>query len=121
MLRTFFEGLPGELFESARLDGANEFGVLRRIVLPLSAPILGTLAIMNVTSTWNAVIWPSVTISSNRYKTIVFGLWGFQGQYYTSWGPLNAAYAITPFPLDSCFASRGKLFIQGLTSGALKV
>jgi ABC-type glycerol-3-phosphate transport system permease component len=121
LLRTFFEGLPGELFESARLDGANELGVLRKIVLPLSAPILGTLAIMNVTSTWNEVIWPSVTISSDKYKTIVFGLWGFQGQYYTSWGPLNAAYTISAIPLLIMFAFTSKLFIQGLTSGALKV
>ena len=121
LLRSFFEGLPGELFESARLDGASELQVLARIALPLSAPILGTLAIMNVTSTWNAVIWPSVTVSSDQYKTIVFGLWGFQGMYYQSWGPLNAAYVLSSIPLLILFAFTSRLFIQGLTSGALKV
>jgi ABC-type glycerol-3-phosphate transport system permease component len=121
LLRAFFEGLPGELFESARLDGAGELQVMARIAAPLSAPILGTLAILNVTSTWNAVIWPSITVSSEKLKTIVFGLWGFQGMYYTSWGPLNAAYVLSSIPLLILFAFTSRLFIQGLTSGALKV
>ncbi len=121
LLRTFFEGLPHELFESARLDGANELGVMRNIAIPLSMPILGTLMIMNVTSTWNDVLWPSVTLSNNKIKTIVFGLWGFQSQYYTSWGPLNAAYTISALPLLVLFIFTSRLFIQGLTSGALKV
>ncbi len=121
LLRTFFEGLPHELFESARLDGAGEAEVLRRIAVPLSAPIMGTLAILNVTGSWNAVIWPSVTVSSDKYKTIVFGLWGFQGQYHQSWGPLNAAYVISSVPLLILFSFTSRLFIQGLTSGALKV
>jgi raffinose/stachyose/melibiose transport system permease protein len=120
LLRSFFEGLPTELFESARLDGAGELKILQRIALPLSAPVLGTLAIMNITSTWNAVIWPSVTVSSEKYKTIVFGLWGFQGMYYQSWGPLNAAYVVSSIPLLILFAFTSRLFIQGLTSGALK-
>jgi len=121
LLRTFFEGIPGELFESARLDGASEFMVLRHVAMPLALPILGTLAIMNVLGTWNSVIWPSITVSSDSYKTIVFGLWGFQGQYYQSWGPLNAAYALSSIPLLIMFAFTSRLFIQGLTSGALKV
>ena len=121
LLRAFFEGLPGELFESARLDGASELQVMTRIAAPLSAPILGTLAILNVTGTWNAVIWPSITVSSEQFKTIVFGLWGFQGMYHTSWGPLNAAYVLSSIPLLILFSFTSRLFIQGLTSGALKV
>ena len=121
LLRTFFEGLPNELFESARLDGANELGVMRNIAIPLSMPIMGTLIILNVVGTWNDVLWPSVTISNNKLKTIVFGLWGFQSQYYTSWGPLNAAYTISAIPLLILFIFTSRLFIQGLTSGALKV
>ncbi|MHB9034207.1 MAG: carbohydrate ABC transporter permease [Anaerolineae bacterium] len=121
LLRTFFEGLPHELFESARLDGANELGVMRNIAIPLSMPIIGTLMIMQVTGTWNDVLWPSVTISSNKLKTIVFGLWSFQSQYYSSWGPLNAAYAISALPLLVMFIFTSRLFVQGLTSGALKV
>ena len=121
LLRTFFEGLPHELFESARLDGANELGVMRNIAIPLSMPILGTLMIMQVTGTWNDVLWPSVTISNSKLKTIVFGLWGFQSQYYSSWGPLNAAYAISALPLLVMFIFTSRLFVQGLTSGALKV
>ena len=121
LLRAFFEGLPGELFESARLDGASELQVMTRIAAPLSAPILGTLAILSVTGTWNSVIWPSITVSSEQFKTIVFGLWGFQGMYYTSWGPLNAAYVLSSIPLLILFSFTSRLFIQGLTSGALKV
>jgi raffinose/stachyose/melibiose transport system permease protein len=121
LLRTFFEGLPHELFESARLDGANEVAVMRNIAIPLSMPIMGVLIILNVNGTWNDVLWPSVTISNNALKTIVFGLWGFQSQYYTSWGPLNAAYTISAIPLLILFIFTSRLFIQGLTSGALKV
>ncbi|NLV73247.1 MAG: carbohydrate ABC transporter permease [Chloroflexi bacterium] len=121
LLRTFFEGLPHELFESARLDGANELSVMRNIAIPLSMPIIGTLMIMNVTGTWNDVLWPSVTISNVKLKTIVFGLWSFQSQYYSSWGPLNAAYTISAIPLIIMFAFTSRLFVQGLTSGALKV
>lgn len=121
LLRTFFEGIPHELFESARLDGANELGVMRNIALPLSMPIIGTLAILNVTGHWNDVLWPSVTISNVKLKTIVFGLWSFQSQYYSSWGPLNAAYTISAIPLLIMFIFTSRLFVAGLTSGALKV
>lgn len=70
LLRTFFEGLPDESFESARLDGASEVQILRSIALPLSAPVFGVLAIMSIISTWNAVIWPSVTVSSDNFKRL---------------------------------------------------
>lgn len=121
VLRTFFAGLPEELFESARIDGAGEFTILRKITAPLSKPILGTLALLQVYGIWNDLVWPLTVITDPKLKTVMVGLLTFTDQFRTEFGPLYAGYVIASIPLIVLFAFTSGLFIQGLTSGAIKI
>ncbi len=86
LLRQFFQSLPEELSDAARMDGCGEFGIFRRIVLPLSKPALATLSIFTFQGYWNDFIWPLVTISDDKYKTIQLGLIVFRQRFATEWG-----------------------------------
>lgn len=121
LLRSFFASLPEELFEAARVDGANDLTMLLRLVLPLSWSILATLAIFQILATWNDLIWPAVVIDDDALKTVVTGIWSFSQQYSTDYGPLMAGYALASLPLLLLFAVASRYFVAGLTSGALKV
>lgn len=121
ILRSFFASLPEEFFEAARIDGASEIQCFVKILLPLSKPILITIAIMNLINTWNNYIWPLVTLSDDKLWTIPLGLFAFQGRYATLWGPLFAGYLIASIPLIVLFFFTMRYFIAGLSSGALKM
>lgn len=122
IMRAFFAGLPEELFEAARIDGAGELGAFWRIALPLTTPVLGTVAIMQVLATWNDYVWPFVVTSqSPNLRTLVVGLVAFQQRHYTDWGPLMAGYTLAALPLVILFFFTVRYFVEGLTAGALKV
>lgn len=121
VLRTFYEHMPEEVFEAARIDGASELAVFFRIAVPLSKPILGVVAVLNVLATWNNYAWPLVVIQSDNLLPLVNGLSSFRNAYYTLWGPLMAGYVIGSIPLIILFAFTSKLFVEGLSSGALKL
>jgi len=122
IMRTFFAGLPQELFDAARIDGAGELATFWRVALPLTKPVLGVVAIMQVLYVWNDYIWPFVvTGQDTSLSTLVVGLVQFQGQHLTEWGPLMAAYTIAATPLLVLFAFTARLFVAGLTAGALKL
>ena len=121
ILRQFFQALPEELFESARIDGASELRAFWSIAIPLSKSILGVVGIMHILSTWNDLIWPLVVITTQSKFTLTVGLWTFRGEYWNNWGPLFAGYVIASVPLLILFAFTSKLFVEGLASGALKL
>jgi len=121
VLRSFFEGLPEELFEAARIDGASELQNFTKIALPMSSSIIGVIAIMNVTGTWNDLIWPTITVSTKKLMTITVGLYAFRNEMYTQWGSLMAGYTIASIPMIILFAFTSNLFVEGLASGALKM
>lgn len=121
ILRTFYAQMPKDLFEAARLDGAGELAIFARIAVPLSKSILGVVAIFNILGTWNDFLWPLVTISSQDAYPLVLGLYRFQSQYYTVWGPLMAGYVIGTIPLIILFAFTSSLFVQGLAAGGIKL
>ncbi len=120
VMRSFLAALPEELFEAARIDGASEFHIFTRLALPLCKPILGTIAIMNLISTWNDYVWPLIVLSDDSKKTLSIGLAFFQGAYNTTYGPLMAGYVIASLPLLVLFLLTLRHFMQGLMSGALK-
>ena len=122
VMRSFFASLPEELFESARIDGANTFQLYSGICIPLSKPILVTIAIMNILGTWNDYIWPLVTIPDGRRWTISVGIVSFGSSYIgtESWGPMYAGYVLASLPLIILFMFTMRYFIAGLTSGAIK-
>jgi len=121
ILRTFYAAMPKDLFEAARIDGAGELSIYARIAVPLSKSILGVVAIFNILGTWNDFLWPLVTISSEESYPLVLGLFRFQSQYYTVWGPLMAGYVIGTIPLIVLFAFTSSLFVQGLAAGGIKL
>jgi ABC-type glycerol-3-phosphate transport system permease component len=121
IMRSFFAGLPEELFEAARIDGAGEMGAFWHIALPLTKPVLGTIAIIQVLYTWNDYVWPFVVTSQTpSIRTLVVGLVAFQQRHYTDWGPLMAGYTLAALPLVILFFFTVRYFVQGLTAGALK-
>ena len=120
LLRAFFAGLPEELFESLGIDGASEWTILLRLVLPLSKPILGTIAVLNFHSSWNDYIWPLITINDQKLKPIVTGIMSFSNSYSTDYGPMMAGYVLASVPLMLVIGFSMRYFVQGLTGGAIK-
>ncbi len=122
VLRSFIASQPEEIFESARIDGAGEFTIYQRIALPMAKPILGTLAILALLSTWNDYIWPSVTLRNPELWTISLKLVSFSSQWASlqQYGPMFAGYVLASIPLLILFMFTMRLFIEGLASGAIK-
>lgn len=122
VLRSFFASIPEEIFEAARLDGASEFRAFLQIAVPLSYPILGTVAIFQTLNVWNDYVWPLVILSNPDQWTISLSLVAFSNQYLVNqqFGPTFAGYVISALPLVVLFAFTMRLFIRGLASGAIK-
>ncbi len=123
LLRSFYESLPESIFESARIDGAKEFTVFVKICVPMSLPIMGTLAIMQIINIWNEYMWPIITIQSDELLTISAGL--IQRFASVSGAPnypvTFAAYLLSSVPLIILFTTANKYYIEGLTSSGLKL
>jgi ABC-type glycerol-3-phosphate transport system permease component len=121
LCRTYFATLPQELFDAAKVDGASELEQYFRIALPLSWPILVTLAIMHLVGSYNDFIWPLLTISDQNLQVVTVGLTQFRDEFGTvTWGPRMAAYAVSSLPLVILFAFGMRYYVRGLTSGAVK-
>lgn len=121
LCRTFFATLPQELFESGRIDGANELQLYWQVAVPLSWPIIVTVAIMHLVGTYNDFIWPLLTISSSSMQVVSVGLTEFTSQFgITDWGPQMAAYTVATMPLIILFMFGMRYYIEGITSGAIK-
>ncbi len=120
LCRTFFAGLPEELFEAMRLDGAGDLHIYRHLALPLSLPTLATVAIMTTLGVYNDYIWPLVTISDSSLQTFTVGVTRFSGEFNLDYGPTLAGYVIGSLPLIILFAFGMRAFVQGVTAGALK-
>ena len=120
VLANFFETLPKELEEAARLDGASEFRIYWGVMLPLVRPALATVAIFNFIPWWNDFFFPLIFIRAERYKTLPLGLFSFFGEHQNDWALLFAGLTITALPLLLLYLLASKQIIKGLTSGALK-
>jgi len=101
VLRAFFEGLPEEMFEAARLDGAGHFDLYVRITLPLSGSILSVIAILNIIGTWNDYVWPLIVLSNESMRTIAVGLTFLRDTKQPDPGVEMASYVIASIPMFS--------------------
>jgi ABC-type glycerol-3-phosphate transport system permease component len=122
-MKGFFDGLPQELFESARLDGAGHFAQYWHIVLPLSKQILAVVVIVNILGTWNNFLWPQVANSDSSYSVVSTGLYLMANTQASAFGDkstMYAAYVISAIPLLILFVYATKPFMTGVTSGAFK-
>ncbi len=115
LLRQFFMGIPRELDEAARIEGANHFQILTRIILPLSKPALTTVAIFAFVGNWNNLLGPLIYLRSTDQFTLALGLNLFNGQYVTNYNQLMAVSIITILPMLVTFFIAQKYFIRGVT------
>ena len=120
VLRNFFSSIPNAIRESAVIDGANEFQVLTRIILPVSMPALAVLATLQFTWIWNDFLWPIIFTQSDRWRTIMVGLISLKGQYSVVYGVQGAMALIASIPTLIIFIFFQRYFIRGLTMGAVK-
>ncbi|MCU6709939.1 carbohydrate ABC transporter permease [Paenibacillus sp. J5C_2022] len=121
VLRSFFSSLSEEMFEAARMDGAGEIRVLVSLVVPLSKPIIGTLAVLNVLSTWNEFVLPIMVLNKIELQPIPVGLLSIGTKFANDYGSLFAGYVIASLPLLILFALASKQFVEGLASGSVKL
>jgi len=121
VFHSFFKGLPEDLFESARLDGAGHLRLYWNIVLPLSKPVFSVVIIMNVLGTWNNFLWPFITNTDGSHHVISSGLFALATSAHAqNFSTMFAAYAISSIPLLILFVYATRPFIRGMTSGAFK-
>ncbi|ADV66110.1 carbohydrate ABC transporter permease [Deinococcus maricopensis] len=120
MLRQFFLGLPKELEEAARLDGANSFQVLWKIILPLSIPALVTLAVFSFMGSWNNFIWPLYVVTDIDKLTLPVGVTTFSQRYVTEYGKLMASTAIASIPVLVAYLFAQRYLIAGLSTTGMK-
>lgn len=116
----FLRTLPRELEESARMDGASEFRIMRSIMLPLARPALVIVAIQNAVPIWNDFFFPLVLITSDNLKTLPQGLTVFVGEFTTDWGVLFTGLTLAALPITLLYIVLSKQFISGITQGAVK-
>ncbi len=120
LFRGYFESLPGELRDAARIDGCNEWNIYWRIYLPLSLPAMATVGILNFISTWNAYIFPSVVLNNPDWFTLPLQLRFLDLQTVTQWNVRMAGSLITVMPTIAAFLLLQRYFIRGLTAAAIK-
>lgn len=121
ILRSFIEGIPHELFESARIDGAKHRQIFTHIAFPLTKATIFSLALMAFLNSWNDFLWPLLTLSANdSMKTITLGLYSFRDIQQIQYGPMFAGFVLASLPLIILFSTNMKYFISGITSGAVK-
>jgi multiple sugar transport system permease protein len=120
LMKGFFDGMPREIEEAARVDGYSRLGILVRVVVPLSAPGLITTAVFVFMNTWNNLLYPLTLVDSNSRQTLPPGLMqSFAGTFKTDWGGMMAASLITSIPLVIAFFLVQRSMVRGLTAGAL--
>lgn len=115
LLRQYYRGIPIDLDEAARMDGASSLRIWSQIIVPLSGPVLATLAIFVFQGTWNEFLWPLVVTTSDNVRTIPVGLAAFVGQYSTAWGPLMAGSVIALLPVLIIYVLGQNWFVKGIT------
>jgi multiple sugar transport system permease protein len=120
LMRQFIVGIPRELDESARIDGCSDYGILSRIIMPLSRPGQAVLAIVMFMWQWTNLIWPLIATNTERMFTLTVGLAGIPAQHTIDWGMLTAGALLSVVPIVIAFFLYQKGFIEGLTMGAVK-
>jgi ABC-type glycerol-3-phosphate transport system permease component len=118
--RNFYNSLPGELRDAARVDGCSEWGIYLRIYLPLSAPVIATVGILNFIGSWNGFVWPSLVINNSDWFTLPLKLRDLDLQAVIQWNVRMAGSLITIVPVILLFIVMQRYYIRGLTAGATK-
>jgi len=119
LMGPFFDSVPKSVEEAAELDGADRMSILFKVIFPLVAPGIGTIAVYAFISSWTEYAFANILIINEGSKTLPVGLARFISQYFTDWGMLNAGAAVTALPVMILFAFVGRYFVESIT-GSIK-
>jgi alpha-1,4-digalacturonate transport system permease protein len=120
LARQYLVTLPDSLIEAARIDGAREHTIFFRLILPMSKPIVATIAIFSFMWRWNDYLWPLIVITDNRKQTIQQALANFVGQLQINWSDLLAMTTIAIIPVIIVFLAFQRFFFSGIAAGSVK-
>jgi multiple sugar transport system permease protein len=120
LMRQFLKSIPDEILESARIDGASEWRILRSIIFPVAAPGMATLAIFTFIGAWNDFLWPLIVTNSDAMRTLPVGLALLARRNTVVWGQTMAGTVVAVAPMVVVFLVLQRRFIEGLTAGAVK-
>lgn len=120
LMRQFFLTIPRDLEDAARVDGASEWTIFWRIVLPLSRPALATLAVFAFMGSWKDFLWPLLVTNRTEMRTVEVGIAGFSTMYTTDWPHQMAAAVVVMLPIVIVFIVAQRYFVRGITLTGLK-
>lgn len=120
LMRQYYQSIPDELCEAARVDGLSEYGIYWRIMLPLSKPALASLALLMFVTTWNDYMGPFIYLTSNDLWTVQLGLRSFVGQFDADYAMMMTGAVLSILPVVVVFLFGQRYFIRGIASTGLK-
>jgi alpha-1,4-digalacturonate transport system permease protein len=120
MARQFMLSIPNELLEAARLDGCSEFQIFRKIVLPLSGPLIAVLVVFSIVWRWNDFSWPLVVLTEQKSFMLQQGMNLIKGDPNPNWNTVMALALVALVPMIALFAACQRFFVQGIAGSGLK-
>ncbi|HKU10638.1 carbohydrate ABC transporter permease [Sinomonas sp.] len=119
LFHQYFESIPKELDEAARVDGASWFTIYRKVVMPLSGPAIATVAILTFLPAWNSYLWPLMVVQSEELRPVMIGVQYFF-QLNVSWGQVMAYTSIITLPVVALFVAFQRAFVNSIASSGVK-
>jgi len=119
LLKTFFDKMPKELEDAARIDGCSKLGIWWHVALPLAKPVLAVVIVFNALNVWNEYILALIIFDSRQYMPLQVALQTFQGEFVTNYPLLMAGLTITALPIIIVYLLMQKYIVKGVTAGAL--
>ncbi|MEV6343076.1 carbohydrate ABC transporter permease [Actinoplanes sp. NPDC051851] len=120
MMKQYYESIPDELLDAARIDGMSEYGIYRRIMLPLSTPALASLALITLVNTWNDYLGPLLYLRSSNLWTIQLGLRSFIDNYNAEYALIMTGSVLSVLPITIVFMLGQRYFVEGIATTGLK-
>ena len=120
MLKSFFDAVPGEIRESTKIDGANEWRIFMTIIMPMAKAGIGALFIMRFVAVWNDYLWQLLMAKSDKMKTIMVGIASLMEDSNPDYGRKLTGSAVSAIPMIIVFLSFQKYFTRGISVGAVK-
>ena len=120
LMKQFYESIPDELVDAARIDGMSEFGIYRRIMLPLSVPALASLTLLTLVTTWNDYLGPLLYLRSHNLWTVQIGLKSFISQYNAEYALIMTGSVLSVLPIAVIFLLGQRYFVEGVATTGLK-
>ncbi len=117
---SFLRGIPKEMEESAFMDGASVYRSFAQIIIPLIAPAVGTVIILNFLGAWNEFLFAFVFVDKEALRTIPVGLQALSGRYFTNWGPVGAGMVLATLPTILVYLAFSRQIQKGMVAGAVK-